>query len=221
MNYEVPVLQKEIKHRPDNRADFNPKKGPYGAKEWKDGREAEENYTLYCLTESGSRVRYFGITKETHSHRLQEHINESMNGDGKRKSVWIRECFEKGTKIQCHALKSSLSKKRALLLESSMIRLFQSAFDLVNTQKHSLKRECIIKKARFRNPCLALLRKRGRRAPDFKIQITTESGDRKTISVSKHGKRFISAHGFISARTISQAIEKFLRTGTYALDKTT
>lgn len=214
----MPFLQKEIKHRKDAWTSFNPKENSCGQKEREAWGKAEGNYTLYCLTENGVRVRYFGITKEHHNHRLCEHINEAMNGDGKRKSVWIRGCFEKGSKVQCHAIKTGMCKERALLLESSLIRLFQNAFDLVNTQRHSLKRKHVTKKARISNPCLSLLRNRGHRAPDFKIQITTELGDRKTISVSRHGKRFISAHGFLSARKISQTIEKFLRTGKYALD---
>ena len=120
------------------------------------------NYTLYCLTEGGVRVRYFGITKELGSHRFQEHINESRNGDRKLKSVWIRECAKNGIETRCHTIRENLTKRRALHLESMLIRLFQTAFGLVNSQKHSMKRKNIenIKRSPKRNGALVAAKAR-------------------------------------------------------------
>lgn len=53
-----------------------------------------------------------------------------------------------------------------------------------------------------------------RPTPDFTIQIRSRSGDRVQVSVTRLGRRFLTADGVKSAREISRGIEVLLREAT-------
>ena len=92
------------------------------------------NNSIYCLLERDSSVRYFGITNKKPEERLAEHLAESQRGGFQsKKTAWINRCLQSGIKIGVRLIKNNLSKHDAFRLERLLVRVFASAFNLVNS----------------------------------------------------------------------------------------
>jgi predicted GIY-YIG superfamily endonuclease len=94
---------------------------------------ANQKIILYCLTEGGGRIRYFGITQRP-ANRLKHHLNHlKQDNHGNKKVAWIANCIRKGTAVKMVVLKECASIEEAARLEKRLVAVFKSAFDLVNT----------------------------------------------------------------------------------------
>lgn len=93
----------------------------------------EGDYSIYCLTENGKRVRYIGITNQAPEMRLRQHLADCGRGRNLYKENWMRSCLERGIPITIHVVRSGLTVERACMVEFELIRFFKKTFSLVNT----------------------------------------------------------------------------------------
>lgn len=172
------------------------------------------SYSLYCLTENGTRVRYFGITRKSHAVRFLEHVSSlKRSGLKTRKCDWMASCLCSGIQVVSVLLRSGLNLKEALRLERVLIRVFAKAFKLVNSAHSSRLQKRHYSKGLLSKPekrHLGWLRLAQKNGDWFKISILeTASHKRRQSTIYRLGGKVRTSDGQ-SARQFCRGLEQLL-----------
>ena len=143
--------------------------------------------SVYCLIENGKAVRYFGITAAQLKTRLRQHIEESIRLNENERHRWVRECIEQNRAITIHPIRLNIKRSEALRVERGLVRMFKTAFSLVNTTtKTTLIKKRVRKGISLKHRSFLAKRRVGLLRPKWRIQIAdTESGRTRTWTLHK------------------------------------
>lgn len=82
---------------------------------------SNRKYFVYALT-CGGEIRYIGITSQTLSRRLCQHLSDAKRASRKEhKTNWIRKCLADGAKVEIKLLRKWMDENDAFRIERQII----------------------------------------------------------------------------------------------------